>query len=59
MQFPKEQILAMIEKQAGAGQARQASGQLPEQVDHEQHADLLSKFGIDPKKLLGEASKLL
>ena len=59
MQFPKEQILAMIEKQAGAGHADQASNELPDEVDHEQHADLLSKFGLDPQKLLSEGSKLL
>ncbi len=53
MQIPKEQILSMIEQRAGAGQAQQAADQLPDQVDHEQHADLLSKFGINPQELLG------
>ena len=37
----------------GAGQAQAASSELPDQVDHEQHADLLSKFGINPQELLG------
>jgi len=53
MQIPKDQILSMIESRSGAGQAEAASNELPDQVDHEQHADLLSKFGIDPKELLG------
>jgi hypothetical protein len=26
---------------------------LPDQVDPEQHSDLLSKFGINPQELLG------
>lgn len=53
MEFPKQQIISMIESKLGAGQAQQAKNELPDQVDHEQHADLLSKFGIDPKELLG------
>ncbi|MDQ6730293.1 MAG: hypothetical protein M3022_08320 [Actinomycetota bacterium] len=53
MQIPKQQILSMIESRMGAGQAQAASSELPDQVDHEQHADLLSKYGIDPQELLG------
>ena len=53
MQIPKQQILSMIESRMGAGQAQAASSELPDQVDHEQHADLLSKFGINPQELLG------
>jgi hypothetical protein len=53
MQIPKEQILSMIESRMGSGQAQAAADQLPDQVDHEQHAALLSKFGIDPQELLG------
>jgi len=43
----------MIESRMGSGQAQAAASDLPDQVDHEQHADLLSKFGIDPRELLG------
>lgn len=32
---------------------RAAGNELPDQVDHEQQADLLSKFRIDPKEPLG------
>lgn len=53
MQIPKEQILSMIESRMGSGQAQAAADQLPDQVDHEQHADLLSNFGIDPQELAG------
>lgn len=53
MEIPKQQILSMIESRMGSGQAQAAANELPDQVDHEQHADLLSKFGIDPQELLG------
>jgi hypothetical protein len=53
MRIPKEQILSMIESRMGSGPAQAAADELPEQVDHEQHAGLLSKFGIDPQELLG------
>jgi hypothetical protein len=54
MQVPKEQILQLIRDKGDAGKADQADRELPDQVDPEQHADLLSKFGIDPKDLLGK-----
>jgi hypothetical protein len=53
MEIPKQQVLSMIESRMGAGQAQAAADQLPDQVDHEQHAGLLSQFGIDPQELLG------
>jgi hypothetical protein len=52
MQIPKDQILSLIRDQAGDTQAQQATNELPDQVDHEQHADLLRKFNIDPQDLL-------
>jgi predicted PhzF superfamily epimerase YddE/YHI9 len=52
MQIPKEQIISLIESRMGGDQAQQASQQLPDQVDHEQHADLLKKFNIEPSELL-------
>ncbi|MFZ0042938.1 MAG: hypothetical protein WAK93_16645 [Solirubrobacteraceae bacterium] len=52
MQIPKDQIISMIESRAGGDQAQQAQQQLPDQVDHEQHADLLQKFGVDPQELM-------
>lgn len=33
--------------------ADQAAGELPDQVDPQQHGDLLAKFGLDPQDLLG------
>ena len=52
MQIPKEQIISLIESRVGGQQAQQASQELPDQVDHEQHAGLLQKYNIDPQELL-------
>jgi flagellar motor switch protein FliG len=52
MQIPKDQIISLIESRLGGDQAKQASQQLPDRVDHEQHADLLKQFNIDPKELV-------
>ena len=53
MEIPKDKIIELIRQRAGGEQADQAGKELPEQVDPEKHADLLAKFGIDPKDLLG------
>jgi hypothetical protein len=55
MQIPKEQILEFLRSQGKDDQVGQADQELPDQVDTDQHADLLEKFGIDPGEL---ASKL-
>jgi hypothetical protein len=54
MQIPKEQILELLRSRGEEGKASQAEGELPDQVDTEQHADLLQKLGIDPQDLLGK-----
>jgi hypothetical protein len=53
MEIPKDKIIELIRQRAGGEKADQANTELPDQVDPEQHGDLLSKFGIDPKDLLG------
>lgn len=53
MEIPKEMVLKLIREKLGADKADEADKQLPDQVDPEQHSDLLSRFGIDPKELLG------
>lgn len=57
MQFDKQAVLELIEQQMGSQQAQQAAQQLPDQVDHEQHADLLQQFGVNPQDLLGKFLK--
>ena len=53
MEIPKEQILSLLRDRGQQDQAEQADQQLPDQVDPEQHSDLLSRLGIDPQDLLG------
>jgi hypothetical protein len=52
MQFDKQQVLSMI---SDPSQAEQAAQQPPDTSDHEAHADLLQKFGVDPSQLAGPA----
>ena len=63
MEIPKQQILDFLREQGKDDQVGEADSQLPDQVDPEQHAGLLQKFGIDPQELLsgglgGVAGKL-
>ena len=48
MQIPKDQILQLIRERGQGDQAGQAEQELPDQVDTDQHAGLLQKFGLDP-----------
>lgn len=53
MNLNKDQIIQLLESQGNHDQAQQASQQLPDQVDtnNAQHANLLSKLGIDTNNL--------
>jgi hypothetical protein len=52
MQIDKDQILHMLRSQGDEQKAQQADQELPAQVDTDEHAGLLSKFGIDPMELI-------
>jgi hypothetical protein len=54
MQIPKDMIVSMIENRMGGDHAQQAAQQLPDQVDHEQHAGLLNQFGINPEEVMSQ-----
>ncbi len=58
MEIPKDQILQMLRDRGDGDKAQQADQQLPDQVDPEQHGDLLKKIGIDPGELGGLGGKL-
>ena len=53
MQIDKQQILDLLRSRGDQQQADQAEAELPDQVDTDQHADLLSRFGINVQDLLG------
>jgi hypothetical protein len=55
LEIPKDTILSMIEGRGGADQAHQAAQQLPDVIDHEEHAGVLQEYGIDPHELAGDA----
>ena len=57
MQIDKNQILDLLRSQGQHDQAQQADGELPDQVDPDQHAGLLQKFGVNPADLLGGGGK--
>jgi hypothetical protein len=54
MQIPKEQILSLLREQGQGDRVGQADQELPEQVDTEQHAGLLEKFGLDPAEIVSK-----
>jgi hypothetical protein len=54
MEIPKEQVLQLLQDRGDSEQAAEANQQLPDQVDTEQDADLLSKFGIEPQELISK-----
>ncbi len=57
MQIDKQQIIELLQSRGNPGDAEtagQAQAELPDQVDTDQHADLLGKLGINPQDLLGK-----
>ncbi|TLM84283.1 hypothetical protein [Pseudarthrobacter sp. NamE5] len=54
MNIDKSQILELLRNNGDNDKAAQAEAELPDQVDTEQHAGLLSKLGINPADLLGK-----
>jgi hypothetical protein len=54
LQIPKDQILEFLRSRGDNDKASQAEGELPDQVDTDQHAGLLEKYGIDPQDLISK-----
>jgi hypothetical protein len=52
LQLDKSMILDLLRERGQQDQAAQADQELPEQVDTDQHAGLLQKFGLDPQELI-------
>ena len=52
MQIPKEKVLELLRERGQHDQAAQADSELPNNVDPQKDAGLLSKYGIDPNALL-------
>jgi hypothetical protein len=54
VELSKDQVLEFMREQGSSDQVSQAEQQLPDQVDTERDAGLLSRFGIDPQALLSK-----
>jgi hypothetical protein len=52
MEIDKQTIVDLLRERGDHDNATKAEQELPEKVDHEQHADLLQRFGVDPHELL-------
>ena len=54
MHIDKSTVIAELDKQGKNEHVRKALQELPDKIDHEQHAAMLEKFGIDPGKLVAK-----
>jgi len=57
MQLDKQFILDELKKAGQDQHIQQAIQELPDKVDHDKHAALLEKFGLDPGKLAQQAAE--
>ena len=57
MQLDKQFVLEELKKAGQNQHVQQAIQELPEKIDHDQHAALLEKFGLDPGKLAQKAAE--
>jgi hypothetical protein len=55
MQLDKQFVLDELRKEGQSEQVQRALDELPAKIDHEQHADLLQRLGLDPGKLAEKA----
>lgn len=57
MQLDKQFVLDELKKAGQDKHVQQAIQELPDKIDHEQHAQLLEKLGLDPGKLAQKAAE--
>jgi hypothetical protein len=57
MQLDKQFVLDELRKAGQNKHVEKAIQELPEKIDHDQHAQLLEKFGLDPGKLAEKAAQ--
>lgn len=54
MEIPKDKVIQLLKERGEHDKAAEAEQELPDNVDHEEHSNLLEKHGIDPKELAGK-----
>jgi hypothetical protein len=52
MEIPKDKVIELLKKEGRSEQAQKLEQELPENVDHELHSDVLEKHGVNPQELL-------
>ena len=57
MQLDKQFVLDELKKEGQSDKVQRALDELPEKIDHEQHAELLGKLGLDPGTLAEKAAE--
>jgi hypothetical protein len=57
MHLDKQFVIEELRKEGQSEKVQHALNELPEKVDHEQHAAILKKFGLDPGKLAQKAAE--
>jgi hypothetical protein len=56
MQLDKQEVVDLLRKEGKDEHVQKALRELPDKIDHEQHAQMLEqRFGIDPGKLADKA----
>ena len=57
MELPTKLIEDELAKQGRSAEAQKILAELPDRIDHEQHAQQLEKLGLDPGKLAADAAE--
>jgi hypothetical protein len=57
MQMDKQFVVEELRKAGQNQHVEKAIQELPEKIDHDQHAALLQKFGLDPGELAAKAAE--
>ncbi len=54
MEFDKNQVLDLLRSQGDNDKAQLADRELPDRVDPQKHAGILSQIGVNPQDLIGK-----
>ena len=54
MEFDKNQVLELLRSQGDNDKAQLADKELPDKVDPQKHAGILSQLGVNPQDLIGK-----
>ena len=57
MELEKQDVIDLLRKEGKNEHVQKAMEELPDKIDHEQHAQQLEKFGLDPGKLAAKAAE--